>query len=273
MNAMAPNRKGQRLLLNAPVPKPIFESSDRGYPDVQLRHSRSVPLPGVREGYGSPHGKRKDSGVDGHPAAERSHFRRAAARRLSIPGLVCRRQRSRARKDRREDFAQLAIWKDSAIFVIEDDAQDGVDHVDAHRSPVLVISPYVRRGFISHRHCSMASVQKTIYEMLGIGPLNLEDALAADMSDMFSDTANLAPFNTETSDKRVFDPALARIAKPKTKAEARKLREVDNPREIQEELRKKAERDRENGRLRLPEEPAGALCRTRGTSGRSSWRR
>jgi hypothetical protein len=84
----------------------------------------------------------------------------------------------------------------------------------------------------------MASVQKTIYEMLGIGPLNLEDALAADMSDMFSDTPDLTPFTTIASDTRIFDPALARIAKPKTKAEARKLREMDNPREIQDELRK-----------------------------------
>jgi len=63
---------------------------------------------------------------------------------------------------------------------------------------------------------------------------------------MFSDTPNLAPFTTEPSDKRVFDPALARIAKPKTKAEARKLREMDDPREIQQELRKKAERESEN---------------------------
>jgi YVTN family beta-propeller protein len=65
------------------------------------------------------------------------------------------------------------------IFVIEDDAQDLVDHVLAGRSPMLVISPYVRRGFVSHRHCRMASVQKAVYEMQGIGSLNLEDALAA----------------------------------------------------------------------------------------------
>jgi hypothetical protein len=60
--------------------------------------------------------------------------------------------------------------------------------VDAYRSPILVISPYVRRGFVSHRHSSMASVQKTIYELLGVGPLNLEDALASDVSDMFTDS-------------------------------------------------------------------------------------
>jgi hypothetical protein len=101
---------------------------------------------------------------------------------------------------------------------------------------VLVISPYARRGFVSHRHCSMPSVQKTIYELLGLGPLNLEDALAADMSDMFMDHPDLAPFTALPSDTRIFDPARARFAKPKTKEEARKLREVDNPRAIQSDF-------------------------------------
>jgi hypothetical protein len=77
--------------------------------------------------------------------------------------------------------------------------------------------------------------------------LNLEDALAADMSDMFTDTPNLTPFTPEASDRRIFDPALARFAKPKTKAEARKLRDIDNAREIQDEFRKKAEQERQSG--------------------------
>jgi len=237
--------EGQRLLLNAPVPKPIFESSDRGYPtfnlgipdqfryqefaedmDRRLKKGKPAALTVIR----LPNDHTSDvRPQDGY--AYKASF--VADNDLALGKIV-------------EKISHSSIWKDSAIFVIEDDAQDGVDHVDAHRSPVLVMSPYVRRGFVSHRHCSMVSIQKTIYEMLEIGPLNLEDALAADMSDMFTDTPDLTPFTTEPSDKRVFDPALARIAKPKTKAEARKLREVDNPREIQDELRKKAERESEN---------------------------
>jgi hypothetical protein len=88
----------------------------------------------------------------------------------------------------------------------------------------------------------MASVQKTIYEMLGLGPLNLEDALAADMSDMFTLSPDLAPFTSQPSDPQVFDPAKARFAKPKTKEEARRLREVDNPRAIREEFHEKSAR-------------------------------
>jgi YVTN family beta-propeller protein len=237
--------EGQRLVLNAPVPKPIFESSDRGYPtfnlgipdqfryqefakdmDRRLKKGKTAALTVIR----LPNDHTSDvRPQDGYPY--KASF--VADNDLALGKIV-------------EKISHSSIWKDSAIFVIEDDAQDGVDHVDAHRSPVLVVSPYVRRGFVSHRHCSMASVQKTIYEMLGIGPLNLEDALAADMSDMFSDTLDLTPFSTLASDTRIFDPALARIAKPKTKAEARKLREMDNPREIQDELRKKAERESEN---------------------------
>ena len=86
-----------------------------------------------------------------------------------------------------EAVSKSTFWNETAIFVIEDDAQGGVDHVDAHRSPVLVISPYVKSGFVSHRHCSMASGQKTIYELLGVVLLDLEDALAAAVSDRFTD--------------------------------------------------------------------------------------
>ncbi|MBI3721362.1 MAG: hypothetical protein HY248_02320, partial [Fimbriimonas ginsengisoli] len=82
----------------------------------------------------------------------------------------------------------------------------------------------------------------TIYELLGLGPLNLEDALAADLSDMFSETPDLTPFTAETADPRIFKPSEARIAHPKTAAEAKKLRDIDNPREIAEEFHKKAQR-------------------------------
>jgi hypothetical protein len=144
-----------------------------------------------------------------------------------------------------EYISHSSIWPSSAIFVIEDDAQSGRDHVDAHRSVLLAISPYIRRGFVSHRHASFPSVQKTIYELLGLGPLNLEDALAADLSDMFTNTPNLAPFTAEASDPRVFKPSEARIARPKTAAEARKLLDADNPREIAKEFQKK--QDKKNG--------------------------
>ena len=241
--------EGQRLVLNAPVPRPIFESSDRAYPTFnlgipdQFRYREFAKDTDRRLAKGTvaaltvirlPNDHTADPRpADGYPY--RASF--VADNDLALGKIV-------------EKISHSAIWKDSAIFVIEDDAQSGVDHVDAHRSPVLVISPYARRGFISHRHCSMPSVQKTIYELLGLGPLNLEDALAADMSDMFTDRADADPFATLPSDTRVFDPARARVARPKTKEEARRLREVDNARAIQDEFRKKAASESEQGRPR-----------------------
>jgi hypothetical protein len=137
------------------------------------------------------------------------------------------------------DFlSKTAIWKDSALFVTEDDAQGGVDHVDAHRSILLVASPWVTPGAVSHQHSSMGSITRTIDELLGLGPLNLEDALAGELSGIFSATPNLEEFASLPSDAKVFDPEKAKIAKPKTKQEAAQLRDMDDAEEIRKQLEK-----------------------------------
>jgi hypothetical protein len=92
------------------------------------------------------------------------------------------------------------------IFVTEDDAQDGTDHVDAHRSLLLVISPYARRG-VSHVHASFASILKTFDLILGIPYLNQYDAAATDLAAWFTDRADFTPYQALPSDTRVFDPA------------------------------------------------------------------
>ncbi len=85
------------------------------------------------------------------------------------------------------------IWKESAIFVIEDDSQDGADHVDAHRIPAFVISPYARQGAVVSRRYDFLSVIKSMQLILGMKPLGLFDALATPMYDAFSP----APDNAE----------------------------------------------------------------------------
>jgi hypothetical protein len=102
------------------------------------------------------------------------------------------------------------FWKDMAIFVTEDDAQGGIDHVDAHRSFVLHLGPWARRGHVSHRQASIASISKTIYRLLGLGDLNLYDAGAADLADLFATSPHLEPYTARPSDTRLFDPALVR---------------------------------------------------------------
>lgn len=106
-------------------------------------------------------------------------------------------------------FSHSAFWPETAIFITEDDAQNGHDHVDAHRSLLLTISPYSRRG-VSHAHTSMLSILKTVEHILGLPPLNEYDAAATDLADSFTDVADNSPYEALPSDTRIFDPAKAR---------------------------------------------------------------
>jgi hypothetical protein len=76
-------------------------------------------------------------------------------------------------------------WANSAIFVVEDDSQDGIDHQDAHRSPALVISPYAKRGAVVHTPYDYPSVLRSVELILGLRPMNLFDANATPMYDAF----------------------------------------------------------------------------------------
>jgi len=95
-----------------------------------------------------------------------------------------------------DTISHSPIWKESAIFVIEDDSQDGADHVDAHRIPAFAISPFAKQGAIVHTRYDMLSVIRSMELILGMKPLGLFDALATPMYDAFQPTAsNDAPYN------------------------------------------------------------------------------
>ena len=84
-----------------------------------------------------------------------------------------------------EKVAHSTLAKDTLIFVVEDDAQDGPDHVDAHRSIAFVAGPYVKQGaVVSHRYASVDMI-RTIEEVLGLGAMGLNDALAQPMTEVF----------------------------------------------------------------------------------------
>jgi len=227
--------EGQRLRLNAPLPLPVFESSDRRFPTFNL---------------GIPDQLRVDE------------FENDFKRRLAqgnVPALiVIRLPNDHTADPRMEDgypyrasyvadndlalgrivafLSRTKIWKDSAVFVTEDDAQGGVDHVDAHRSVLLVASPWVKPGAIAHQHSSMGSIMRTIDELLGLGSLNLEDALAGNLDEIFDVTPHMEPFLVRPPDKRVFNPAKARVARPKTPKQAADLRDMDDPEMIRKQL-------------------------------------
>jgi hypothetical protein len=92
-----------------------------------------------------------------------------------------------------EEVSKSPFWKDTAIFIVEDDAQDGPDHVDAHRSPALVISAYNRKGALIHDFYNTVSLIRTMEVLLGISPMNLLDKTASPM-DIFTDTPDFTPY-------------------------------------------------------------------------------
>jgi hypothetical protein len=93
-----------------------------------------------------------------------------------------------------EAVSKSKFWPEMAIFVIEDDAQNGPDHVDAHRTVGFVISPYVRRGHLDSTQYSTASMLRTIELILGLPPLSQFDAAATPMFESFTDQPDVRPY-------------------------------------------------------------------------------
>ncbi|WP_164928482.1 bifunctional YncE family protein/alkaline phosphatase family protein [Gloeobacter violaceus] len=93
-----------------------------------------------------------------------------------------------------ELISKSPCWKDTVIFVTEDDTQNGFDHVDGSRTIFLAISPWVKREYVSKTHTSLASIFKTTHLILGIPPLNQYDAAATDLRDMFTSTPDFTPY-------------------------------------------------------------------------------
>ncbi len=237
--------EGQRLFLNAPLLRPIFEASDRRFPTFNLGIPDQFRVAEFERDFKLKIAAGKVPALivirlpDDHTAEPRPAdgypYRASyvADNDLALGRIVA-------------FLSKTPIWKDSAFFVTEDDAQNGVDHVDAHRSILFVASPWVKPGSVSHEHTSMGSITRTIDELLGLGALNLEDALAGEVTGIFDTQPHLEPFTARPADPRVFVPAKARFARPKTKEEAAELRDVDDADAIRKEMEKSA------GMLRKP---------------------
>jgi hypothetical protein len=97
-----------------------------------------------------------------------------------------------------EMISRSPFWKDSAIFTAEDDTQGGQDHVDAHRTYGLVISPWTRSGHVTHVHSGFTSMLKTIDLILGLPPTSVQELSASSMADAFIDATgrpDLSPYS------------------------------------------------------------------------------
>jgi hypothetical protein len=104
-----------------------------------------------------------------------------------------------------EGLTRSRFWEKMAIFIVEDDAQDGVDHVDGHRTVALVASPYIRRGYVDSTFYSHQSILKTIELMLRLPTLSLFDLIANDMRASFQDTPVLDTYEHVQPKQSLFD--------------------------------------------------------------------
>jgi hypothetical protein len=104
-----------------------------------------------------------------------------------------------------EHLSNSPIWKESVVFVVEDDAQNGPDHVDAHRTTAYLAGPHVKRGYVDHSMYSTSSMLRTIELILGLPPMSQYDAAATPMFKSFTATPNLTPFKALPSNINLND--------------------------------------------------------------------
>ena len=107
-----------------------------------------------------------------------------------------------------EALSKSPFWKDTVVFVLEDDAQSGPDHVDSHRSVFLAISAYNRPGVI-HRFVNTTDVVAAIEDILGLGRLSKFDYFSRSLADVFAATPDLTPYQAvkPTANMEELNPA------------------------------------------------------------------
>ncbi|HTX69099.1 MAG TPA: bifunctional YncE family protein/alkaline phosphatase family protein [Thermoleophilia bacterium] len=132
-------------------------------------------------------------------------------------------------------------WRSTAIFVVEDDAQDGPDHVDAHRSPCLVISPYTQHATVDSTHHDTAAVLSTIEHLLGLSPMSVYDQRATPLWAAFSGTPDTRPYTVVTPQVTAFgDSGYPKIASTSALARLCARQDFSQPDAADEDVLNKA---------------------------------
>ncbi|NOS94764.1 MAG: bifunctional YncE family protein/alkaline phosphatase family protein [Cyclobacteriaceae bacterium] len=233
---------GVRYLVNYPLPGPLYDRTSRKFPTFNMaipdQFRTDVFIEEITERYIQP--KRElpsvltlqllnDHGAGERPAAgfpfNESYM---ADNDLALGRVV-------------EFLSHTPYWKNMMIIVTEDDAQGGTDHIDAHRSLLMVISPYAKKNFNSHQHYSFGSIFKTFWNILGTSYLNQYDFGVNNLGDCFSNQPDFTPYNAVAVDPRIFDPAKAMTPLHENfDWEAfRKSPELDDPEDMKENAKRK----------------------------------
>jgi len=199
---------GIRHFVNYPVPSPMFDRTSKTYPTYNMAIPDQFRVDQFIREFQEKWGEGglpsvltvilpNDHGADDRPEAGYP-FRESymADNDLALGRIV-------------EFLSHTPYWDEMAIVVTEDDAQNGVDHVDAHRSLLLVVSPWAKRDYVGKVHYSFGSIFKTFWNVLGLPYLNQYDAGATDLADLFADRPDPAPYVALPVDPRIFDPQKA----------------------------------------------------------------
>lgn len=201
---------GIKHYVNFPIPQPLYERTSRTYPTYNTAIPDQFRIDQFIKEFDQKWMHGKDTMPDlitviipnDHGAGDRPDagypFRESymADNDLALGRIV-------------EYLSHTPYWKNMVIVITEDDAQNGVDHIDAHRSVLMVISPWVKKDYVSHTHYSFGSLFKSYWNILGLPYLNQYDAGASDLSDFFTDIPDFKPYNALPADKRIFDPQKA----------------------------------------------------------------
>ena len=204
---------GARFLTNVPMPDPLYRNTSRQYPgfnmnvpdqfranqfiaEIRERYLQTgadlpqfifIHLPNDHTDSARPN--------DGYPYRESY----VADNDYALGRIV-------------EFLSGTKWWNEMAVFVTEDDAQSGIDHIDAHRTLFMAMGPWIKPGYVTHRNSSFPGLLKTIFRLLGMPALNLFDASATDLTDVFATKPNLAPYKLLPVDPRIFDPSKVRTS-------------------------------------------------------------
>ena len=134
-------------------------------------------------------------------------------------------------------LSRTPYWKNMLVIITEDDPQGGVDHIDAHRSLLMMAGPYVKHGYVSHMHANFGSILKTIYTILNVPYVNQYDATATLLQNFFTSKPDYQPYSLVFPSKEVFDPQEA-MKRYNRKIDWRKVLkgpEMDDENEIKKE--------------------------------------
>jgi YVTN family beta-propeller protein len=202
--------QGIRHYINFPLPKPIWDRTSKEFPTYNMAIPDQFRVDQFKKEFEEKWMSEQDTMPafltviipNDHGAGDRPEagfpFRESymADNDLAVGRIV-------------EYLSHTPYWKNMLIVITEDDAQNGVDHVDAHRSLLMLISPWVKRDYVSHEHYSFGSIFKTFWNILGMPYLNQYDAGATDLADFFTDEPDYTPYNAVPVDSRIFEPQKA----------------------------------------------------------------